>query len=73
MMLRPSINEILRDDQSYYSLVIAIAKRAREISQESEDDQIILSEKPVKIAVNEFAAGKYRIVESENIGDSIEL
>lgn len=73
MMLRPSVNEILHDDQSYYSLVIAVAKRAREIAREAEEEQIVLTEKPVKLAVNEFASGKYRILESENIGDELEM
>lgn len=68
-MLRPAVNEILKNGQSYYSLVIAVAKRARQIAQEAEDEHIVLMEKPVKIAVNELAAGKYRIVEPENIGE----
>lgn len=68
-MLRPAVNEILKNGQSYYSLVIAVAKRARQIAQEAEDEHIVLTEKPVKIAVNELAAGKYRIVEPDNIGE----
>ena len=68
-MLRPAVNEILKNGQSYYSLVIAVAKRARQIAQEAEDEHIVLTEKPGKIAVNELAAGKYRIVEPENIGE----
>ena len=38
MMLRPAINDILKDGQSYYSLVVAVAKRAREITEESEKE-----------------------------------
>lgn len=68
-MQRPAVNEILKEGQSYYSLVIALAKRARQIAQDAEEEHIILTEKPVKIAVNELAAGKYKIVEPENIGD----
>ena len=66
-MLRPAVNEILKDGQSYYSLVIAVAKRARQIAQEAEEEHIVLTEKPVKIAVNELAAGKYKSVEPEHI------
>ena len=65
MMLRPAVNEILKDGQSYYSLVIAVAKRARQIAQEAEEEHIVLTEKPV-------AAGKYKIVEPEHIGDTPE-
>ena len=49
--------------------MIAVAKRARQVAQEAEEEHIILTEKPVKIAVNELAAGKYKIIEPENIGD----
>lgn len=71
-MLRPAVSEILKDNQSYYSLVIAIAKRARQIAQEAEDESIVLTEKPVKMAVQELAAGKFKILEPENIGDTPE-
>lgn len=68
MMLRPAISEILKEGQSYYSLVIAVAKRAREIAQNAEDEHIIMVEKPVKLAVQELAAGKFKIIEPENVG-----
>jgi len=68
MMLRPAVSEILKEGQSYYSLVIAVAKRAREIAQNAEDEHIIMTEKPVKIAVQELAAGKFKIIEPENVG-----
>ena len=31
-MLRPAMNDILKDGQSYYSFVLAVAKRARDIA-----------------------------------------
>ena len=40
-MLRPAVNEILKDGQSYYSLVIAVAKRARQIAQEAEEEPLV--------------------------------
>ena len=33
-MLRPSVNQIISKNESCYSLVIAVAKRAREIADE---------------------------------------
>ena len=39
---------------SRYSLVRATAKRAREISEEADEDGIILIEKPVSIAIDEI-------------------
>ncbi|MFA9381628.1 MAG: DNA-directed RNA polymerase subunit omega [Acetanaerobacterium sp.] len=35
-MLRPAISEILKGDASYFSLVIGVAKRAREITDDVE-------------------------------------
>ena len=71
-MLRPAMTQILKNNESYYSLVVAVAKRARQIAQEAEDNHEILIEKPVKVAVEEFAAGKYRIVENDDIGEKPE-
>ena len=62
-MLRPAISQIITKNESYYSLVIGVAKRARQIADELYEKGEILKEKPVKTAVEEFASGQYRIVE----------
>lgn len=64
-MLRPAMNDILENGQSYYSFVIAVAKRARDIAEDSIEKGVMLDEKPVDLAVNEFADGKYSFVETE--------
>lgn len=64
-MLRPSINQIITKNESHYSLVIAVAKRARQISDELVEKGETLEEKPVKTAVEEFANGKYKILEAK--------
>lgn len=56
-MLRPAMNEIIKEDESYYSLVVAVAKRARNICIEAEEQKKVLVEKPVKLAVEDFANG----------------
>lgn len=61
-MLRPAITELISRNDSYYTLVIGVAKRAREIADELSEENKTLEEKPVKTAVEEFAAGKYKIV-----------
>ncbi len=71
-MHRPAAIEILKGDESYYSLVVAVAKRAREIAEEAEESGAILIEKPVKLAVEQFADKSYKLVERENIGLGIE-
>ena len=68
MMHRPSVPELLKPGQSYYSLVVAVAKRAREIAQQADDNGDILLEKQVKMAVEDFAKVKYKLVESDDIG-----
>ena len=52
-MSRPSVDDMLSGKQSRYSLVIAVAKRAREIAQTAEDNGEILTEKPVNMALKE--------------------
>ncbi|MBP3797913.1 MAG: DNA-directed RNA polymerase subunit omega [Ruminococcus sp.] len=66
-MLRPAVCQILKNNESYYSLVIAVAKRAREITDEACENEIVLEEKPVKTAVDEFAAGEYKIIEDASL------
>ncbi len=96
-MLRPSMYQIISKNESYYSLVIGVAKRAREISEahvrekekakaEAErkakqngetkvrlDDKtmklVVLEENPVKTAVDEFAAGKFKLVMPDSDGE----
>ena len=62
-MLRPAITQMITKNESCYSLVIGVAKRAREIADELYRNEEPLEEKPVKTAVDEFARGEYKIVE----------
>lgn len=65
-MLRPSVSQIITKNESYYSLVIAVAKRARQVTEELYENNMIIEQKPVKTAVEEFANGKYKLVEPES-------
>lgn len=65
-MLKPTDIEKLQGDKSRYAVVIGIAKRAREIAQDAEDNSVILTEKPVSLAINDFTEGDYRLVMSAN-------
>lgn len=62
-MLRPAITQLITKNESCYSLVIGVAKRAREITDDLCKNGKILEEKPVKTAVDEFAKGEYKIIE----------
>ena len=62
MIVEPSVTELLKIVDNRYSLVIATAKRARQIELgapilTSKDDKV-----PVTIASDEIAEGKVRII-----------
>ncbi len=69
-MLRPAMNQIATHGESYYSVVIGVAKRAREIADELSENNQTLEEKPVKTAVDEFAARRFSIVEDPALRSS---
>jgi DNA-directed RNA polymerase subunit omega len=57
-MLYPSMNKLLKKVESRYLLVNLTAKRAREIAEDAEKQGFELSDKPVKMAINEIADGR---------------
>ena len=57
-MLNPAIGKLIESYDNRYRLVTDIAKVARKISLEAEDQGEILIEKPVSIATNKLAAEK---------------
>ena len=62
-MLNPNLDSIL-EGKARYSLVIATAKRAREISDEALEKGEIITEKPVTLALDEFIKGE-RVINQE--------
>lgn len=70
-MLKPSADLIISPKQSRYSIVIAIAKRARQITAEAEEKGEILVEKPVDLAVQDFMKHKYEIIEHDEPNDDM--
>lgn len=61
MMLYPPMNQLLEQVPSRYMLVNVIAQRARQIAVEAEENQSVLEDKPVSIAIREVAEGKVTI------------
>ena len=57
-MLYPPIPELLKHIDSRYLLVNVVARRARQISIEAEQEGYALDEKPVTLAIQEVADGK---------------
>ncbi len=66
-MLNPDLKGVLNQGISRYSLVIATAKRAREISVTNLEEKNLSTEKPVTVALGEIIDGKYQIVEPDEI------
>ncbi len=57
-MIYPAISQLLENVDNRYTLVMEIAKRARQITAGSESRIVCESHKPVTIAVNEISEGK---------------
>ena len=57
-MLYPPVADLLKNVSSRYLLVNVVAQRARQISEEAEEYQEELQEKPVTLAIKEVADGK---------------
>ncbi len=57
-MLYPSMSQLLEHVDSRYLLVNVVARRARQLSIEAEQEGYTLDEKPVTLAIREVADGK---------------
>ena len=67
-MLYPSVTELIKgENKCRYSLVIAVAKRARDMAAEAEERDEKLVQKPVKLAVQSFADGEVNFREPKNL------
>lgn len=62
-MVRPELQNLLKKNNSVFSLVVAVAKRSRDISEKAQEDRTGLPDKPVNLAVEELIDGKIRVVE----------
>ncbi len=64
-MIKPTVSSLLNKVDSKYSLVVAVAKRARQLVDGQKSFVDINSIKPVSIAIQEIAEGKIICVNSE--------
>lgn len=65
-MLYPAINKLMEKVDSRYSLVVATAKRARELVNGSDPLIKTKSNKPVTVAVQEIYEGKIKFENSSD-------
>jgi len=60
-LIYPSLDELIRHVDSRYTLVIAAAKRARQILEENNENNEEQKEKAVSRALREIDAGKIMV------------
>jgi len=71
-MIKPIADLILTPHQSRYSLVVAISKRARQIAENAEKNRVVLEEKPVEMAVQEYINHEFTMIEKTTPNDDTE-
>ena len=68
MMLYPAMTKLTEHIPNRYMMVNVVARRARQIAEQADEEGYPLCEKPVTTAINEVAAGK---LTAENIDTHI--
>lgn len=61
-MLKPTDIEQLKGRNSRYAVVLAVAKRARDITDDANASSTILVDKTVSLAIADFTNGDYKIM-----------
>lgn len=67
MMVSPTMNKLFDKVDSRYTLVVAVAKRARQLVDGQQSLIETNSVKPVTIAMEEIAAGKLRCLNGKHV------
>lgn len=65
MMVKPTVGQLLTKSQNRYELVIATARRARQIAAGDEPKTNVKEESTVTLAANEIAEGKVSIIQED--------
>lgn len=66
-MFNPDLKELLKGCNSRYSLVVGVAKRAREIRDDAIEHEEPINVKTVSTAMDEILDGKYVIEEPDKL------
>ncbi len=65
-MKKVNVDELFEGKASRYALVIGVAKRARQITKEFEDEETITDDKAVLLAIDEIKNHKVNILQPED-------
>lgn len=66
-MFNPDLKKLLKSCNSRYSLVVGVARRARDIRDEAIENEVVLDDKCVSLAINDVYDGKFIVEEPEEI------
>ena len=72
MIIKPTVQELLKKAKNRYELVIATSKRARQIADGADVKTAVKEESPVTLAANEIAEGKVEIIEPKEVLEEAE-
>ncbi|MBQ5348137.1 MAG: DNA-directed RNA polymerase subunit omega [Ruminococcus sp.] len=64
-MKKVNVDELFEGKASRYALVIGVAKRARQITKEMEENEEISDDKAVLLAIDEIKQHKINILQPE--------
>lgn len=66
-MLKPSVEDMFKGRKSRYALTMGVAKRAREITIEQQEEVLesVKGKKPIKLAEKDFRDGAYIILQPD--------
>lgn len=66
-MKKVNVDELFEGKASRYALVIGVAKRARQITQDFADQEIVTDDKAVLLAIDEIKNHKINILEPDDV------
>ena len=64
-MHRVDVDELFAGKQSKYALVVGVAKRARDITENFDREGVVTEEKPVLIAIDEIKNHQINLLEPD--------
>ncbi len=64
-MHKVNVDELFEGKQSKYALVVGVSKRAREITQQFEENGTVTEDKPVLLAIDEIRNHKIGLLEPD--------
>ena len=65
-MHRVDVDELFEGKQSKYALVVGVAKRARQITKQFEDEKIVTEDKPVLLAIDEIEKQSQELIKNKH-------